>query len=179
MTLGISFGLLAFTTFVYDTLDVCTRLGRYIMQELTGWQGRRGRWAATAITVIVPFFFVVQKVTDATGNPIPAWKLFWPLFGASNQLLAALTLLALTVWLHRTRRAWWIWPVVGLPGAFMYAMSAWALFGFIFRGFGKSWSDPVAWVALLLVALAAMLLVEAVRVFIAARPAPEETAGAA
>ena len=34
-TIGVSFALMAFTTFVYDTLDVCTRLGRYIFQELT------------------------------------------------------------------------------------------------------------------------------------------------
>ena len=34
---------MAFSTFVFDTLDVCTRLGRYILQELLGWQGpRRG-----------------------------------------------------------------------------------------------------------------------------------------
>jgi len=35
---GVAFGLLCFTTFVYDTLDVCTRLGRYIIEELTGWK---------------------------------------------------------------------------------------------------------------------------------------------
>ena len=39
---GMSFALMAFTTFVYDTLDVCTRLGRYILQELTGRHDRRG-----------------------------------------------------------------------------------------------------------------------------------------
>ena len=33
LSFGIVFGLLAFTTFVYDALDVCTRLGRYILQE--------------------------------------------------------------------------------------------------------------------------------------------------
>ena len=41
---------------------------------------------------------------DAAGNPVPAWRTFWSLFGASNQLLAALTLLGITVWLWRTRR---------------------------------------------------------------------------
>src|SRR5260370_7315300 len=41
-SLGVAFGLMAFTTFVYDTLDVCTRLGRYILQELTGIQGPPG-----------------------------------------------------------------------------------------------------------------------------------------
>ncbi|HEX7175823.1 MAG TPA: carbon starvation CstA family protein, partial [Pyrinomonadaceae bacterium] len=37
---AVTFGAMAFSTFVFDTLDVSTRLGRYIMQELTGWRGR-------------------------------------------------------------------------------------------------------------------------------------------
>ena len=53
--LGISFGLMAFTTFVYDTLDVCTRLGRYIVQELTGWHDTKGRWLGTLLTAGTPF----------------------------------------------------------------------------------------------------------------------------
>jgi carbon starvation protein len=179
VALGVSFGLLAFTTFVYDTLDVCTRLGRYILQELTGWQGTLGRWVATAATAMVPLYFVLQKATDAAGKPIPAWKRFWPLFGESNQLLAALTLLAITVWLYRTRRAWWVWPVVGVPSAFMYLMSMWALIGFVKAGFWKPLAelrqapgDIVSWVALLLVGLSLMLLVEAARVLIRARGEP-------
>jgi carbon starvation protein len=40
---GITFGLMAFTTFVYDTLDICTRLGRYIIEELTGWRDTKGK----------------------------------------------------------------------------------------------------------------------------------------
>ncbi len=32
------------------------------------------------------------------------WQKFWTLFGASNQLLAALTLLSITVWLHQARK---------------------------------------------------------------------------
>ena len=34
------FGTMAFSTFVFDTLDVATRLGRYILQELFDWRGR-------------------------------------------------------------------------------------------------------------------------------------------
>src|SRR5690606_29653426 len=100
---AVAFGLMAFTTFVYDTLDVCTRLGRYIIQELTGLHNWAGRWLGTALTAGVPLFFVMRTVVDAQGNPIPAWRTFWFLFGASNQLLAALTLLGVTVWLWRTR----------------------------------------------------------------------------
>src|SRR5579872_2796625 len=80
---GISFGLMAFTTFVYDTLDVCTRLGRYILQELTGLHGAVGRWSATALTAGVPLVFLLWQPADAEGRP--AWRIFWSLFGASNQ----------------------------------------------------------------------------------------------
>lgn len=172
-TFGISFGLMAFTTFVYDTLDVCTRLGRYIIQELTGWKGRLGGTIATAITAGAPLFFLLREpVPDATGKVTPAWRLFWELFGASNQLLAALTLVAVTVWLWRTRRAAWVWLVTGLPAAFMYVMSAWALVRICLkyfvtdRGWQGFWKnlpgDPVPWIAIVLLGLAALMLVEAV-----------------
>jgi hypothetical protein len=69
----------------------------------------------------------------------------------------------------------WIVPVVGLPAAFMYVMSAWALLRFISAGFGP-WTKtmalvdlprgPVPWVALVLIALAAWILVEAMAVLI-------------
>jgi len=175
--LGVSFGLMAFTTFVYDTLDVCTRLGRYIVQELTGWRSRSGRLLATAFTVGVPLLFVMRTVTDQAGNVIPAWRVFWELFGASNQLLAALTLLGITVWLWRTQRARWVLPVTGAPAAWMYVMSTWALLRFIRQGFfDAAWrftvpTSPVPWVALVLVGLAGLMLVEAFRVLYRTRAA--------
>jgi carbon starvation protein len=164
---GITFALMAFTTFVYDTLDVCTRLGRYILQELTGWRGRGGRFFGTALTAGVPLFFLLRHPADAK---VEVWRVFWDLFGASNQLLAALTLLGVTVWLWRTRRAAWVWFVTGLPTAFMYVMSTWALASMTvpkFHAEGGSWilpRDPVPWIGLVLLGLAALMLVEAIRV---------------
>ena len=131
--LTVSFALMAFTTFVYDTLDVCTRLGRYIIQELTGWHDARGRWLGTLLTAGVPAFFVMQTINGVDGKPAPLWRIFWALFGASNQLLAALTLLGVTVWLWRTRGEIWVLFVVGLPTVFMYTMSTWALARMIFQ----------------------------------------------
>jgi carbon starvation protein len=170
LALGIVFGLLAFTTFVYDTLDVCTRLGRYIIQELTGLSGGAGRFIGTAMTAGIPVIFLFTAPLDAAGNPQPVWKVFWSLFGASNQLLAALALLGVTVWLWRTQRAKWVWLVTGVPTVLMYIMSTWALLRFVHSGFIDSdtgafrfaTSSPVPWVALILVALAMMVLIEAV-----------------
>jgi carbon starvation protein len=174
--LGISFGLMAFTTFVYDTLDVCTRLGRYIMQELIGWHGKAGRYVATGLTVAVPVLFVMRTVTDAQGAVIPAWRVFWDLFGASNQLLAALTLLGVTVWLWRTQRSRLALVATALPAAWMYVMSVWALGRMVWVSVAANGvtADPVPWVAALLIGLAVLMLVEAARVF--ARPPVEPTA---
>ncbi len=176
ISFAVSFGLMAFTTFVYDTLDVCTRLGRYIIQELLGWRSRGGRVFASVLTAVVPVPFLLQRSVDPAGNPIPVWRTFWELFGASNQLLAALTLLGVTVWLWRTRRAMWVFFVAGLPTVFMYVMSMWALLRII--GVNLAQADTnlslarrlaslgsVTWVAMLLVALAALMAIEALVVF--------------
>jgi carbon starvation protein len=160
---------MAFTTFVYDTLDVCTRLGRYIIQELTGWHDAKGRWLGTLITGGVPIFFVTQTINGVNGMPVPLWKTFWALFGASNQLLAALTLLGVTVWLWRTRRAIWVLLVAGLPTVWMYSMSTWALVRMISTNIQQIQDpkvQPITYVLLtistLLVILAMAMLVEAV-----------------
>jgi carbon starvation protein len=169
--LVVAFGLMAFTTFVYDTLDICTRLGRYIIQELMGRHDLVGRLVATSLTAGVPLFFVMQTVRNVKGKVVPIWSVFWDLFGASNQLLAALTLLGVTVWLLRTlpaSRRRWVPLVTGLPALWMYVMSLWALL-FLIRG--AFWPTPgqtpvavsAACVACLLVILAALVLLEAVR----------------
>jgi carbon starvation protein len=167
--LTVSFALMAFTTFVYDTLDVCTRLGRYIIQELTGWHDARGRWLGTLLTAGVPAFFVMQTIHGTDGQPAPLWKIFWSLFGASNQLLAALTLLGVTVWLWRTRREIWVLFVVGLPTVFMYTMSTWALGRMIYGYVQQIRTSPsrpqttyiLLGISALLLALALAMLVEA------------------
>lgn len=129
---GISFGLMAFTTFVYDTLDICTRLGRYIIQELTGWKGWFGRIISTVLTGGIPLILMSITLHDAEGKAIPAWKLFWTTFGASNQLLAALALIGITVWLLNTAKNKKAWLATFIPSIFMFLMSSWALIRMFF-----------------------------------------------
>ncbi|HWP30158.1 MAG TPA: carbon starvation CstA family protein [Fimbriimonadales bacterium] len=172
---AVSLMLMAFTTFVYDTLDVCTRLGRYIIQELTGMKGTFGAWLGTGLTVGVPLMFLLsQPSVDAQGKPVQAYMVFWPLFGASNQLLAALTLLGVTVWLWRTRRAKWVWVVTGIPTLFMYVMSGWALVSLCMRMVSAGNYGPVLWVGSLLVLLAIVMMVEAIVAFTSAEKAPPQ-----
>lgn len=162
-----SFALLAFATFIYDTLDVATRLGRYVFQELTGWRGRWGGVAATLATLALPALSISWVVRDAAGNIVPAWKVFWTLFGTSNQLLAALTLVSVTVWLKRTGRPWLI---SALPSAFMIVMTLWSLVLMVrpwaaAAAGGQPSLDWNALIALVLMALAVLVVVEGLRAF--------------
>jgi len=116
---AITFGAMAFSTFVFDTLDVCTRLGRYILQELFGWRTRAGAVMATAITIALPVYFIAVAQEGS-------WVKFWTLFGASNQLLAALTLLSITVWLYKARRRVWF---TLFPMVFVLTITLWSLAG--------------------------------------------------
>jgi carbon starvation protein len=114
---AMTFGAMAFSTFVFDTLDVSTRLSRYIIQELFNWSGKRGAILATAITVALPLLLIVRSGEGA-------YRLFWTLFGTGNQLLAALTLLGITVWLKRSARPTWF---ALFPMLFVMTMTIWSL----------------------------------------------------
>lgn len=115
--LALGFALLAFSTFVYDTLDVCTRLARYIFQELTGWKSRWGAVASAVISLTIAFLFLF--FTKEKG-----YLVAWPIFGASNQLLASLILLAISVWLIRTGKKSYY---TVLPMVFMLIVTIWSL----------------------------------------------------
>jgi carbon starvation protein len=146
---------------------VSTRLGRYIFQELFGVRGRAMAWVATLVTLTLPALFMSATLHDARGNVVPAWRVFWTIFGSSNQLLAGLTLLGLTVWLLRTGRRTAAWAAI-LPMAFMMTMTIWSLVRIIGAwarrlSSGAGAFDPVGPVALVLALLALLLLVEAVR----------------
>ncbi len=177
---AVSFALMAFTTFVYDTLDVCTRLGRYILEELTGWRTRGGRAFAAILTVGAPLPFLLQNNVDSSGATIPVWRVFWELFGASNQLLAALTLIGVTVWLWRTRRSLALLLVTGIPTVIMYVMSTWALLRIIRAEFSLHGltAGAAGWVAVVLVALAGLMLIDSFIVFFIPPPSSRDVAPA-
>ena len=79
MYFAVSFGLLAFSSFVFDTMDVCTRLGRYVMQEMLGVKGLAGGIVATLVTLAAPSLYLwtapvgcVQDVLDDLRHQQPA-----------------------------------------------------------------------------------------------------------
>jgi carbon starvation protein len=94
---AMTFGAMAFSTFVFDTLDVSTRLGRYLVEELTGLNGKTGAILGTVLTIL-PAALILMNTSAGM------WAQFWTLFGAANQLLAALTLLVISVWLYQNKK---------------------------------------------------------------------------
>lgn len=160
-TFGISFGLMAFTTFVYDTLDVCTRLGRYIIEELTGLKNWAGKALGTILTAGVPVCFIFQTMTDANGNAVPAWKIFWNTFGSSNQLLAALALIGVTIWLANAKKGSKVWLAAFIPAVFMFLMSNWGLLLDVYKGWVlKTGHSSVPWISALLILLSVLVAIE-------------------
>jgi carbon starvation protein len=149
---GRNFIALAISAFLLTSLDTATRLGRFIWQELilpgqenpeqakkTGseWRNVLGnRWVATLAVVILAGIMAFSGGASQV----------WPVFGAANQLLAALTLLAITLFLNRTKR-----PVLFamLPFIFMLVISIWALLVLLQQQWGKSTSLVLVSVILL------------------------------
>ncbi|MEW6299993.1 MAG: carbon starvation CstA family protein [Thermodesulfobacteriota bacterium] len=170
LSFAVSFGMLAFATFVFDTIDVTTRLGRYLLQELFGWKTLAGKTLATLLTLCVPAVLLGLTITGPDGKPVPAYLSIWPVFGASNQLLAALSLLGLFVWLVRRERQRWALFLVGFPMAFMMTMTLGALFLTIQKWLAgveagsRSVFDPVGIASVCLTALAIGMIREGVAV---------------
>jgi carbon starvation protein len=149
---------MAFSTFVFDTIDVATRLGRYILQELFSWKSKMGAAVATLLTLSIPVMAIFMAQEGS-------WIEFWTLFGAANQLLAGLTLLCITVWLIRSGRSF-LFTLV--PMAFVLVVTIWALSRIVLdqlkKADGLSVQTINALVAGILIALALYLLAQAVKV---------------
>ena len=101
--LGAEFAMLAISTFLLTTLDTCTRLTRFLIEELFAWRNETSRYLGTLLALVLPAILVFQQFPAADGSLQPAWKAIWPLFGATNQLLAALALLTFVVFLKASK----------------------------------------------------------------------------
>ncbi|MGE3544966.1 MAG: carbon starvation CstA family protein, partial [Kofleriaceae bacterium] len=149
-------GAMALSTFIFDTLDSATRLGRYILQELFDRRDAFTAVVTTLATVGVPLVFLLAANKNS-------FMLFWTLFGTSNQLLAALSLLAITVWLHRIGKPFWFTII---PMVLVFAVTAVSLVlqvGQLFdAAFGSArWINGL--VSVVLLGLALLLVFYAVR----------------
>lgn len=88
---GTALGLLAINTFILTSLDTASRIARYQLQELTNM--KLDRYSATLAGVVLALALIYVKTGD-----VPAHERIWPMFGTSNQLVAALALLGVSLW---------------------------------------------------------------------------------
>ncbi len=103
LSFGTVIGILIVEGFLITTLDSAVRLNRYLFEEL--WRTIFAQppvfmqkfWFNSGLSVVL--MFLLAKTNG--------YKLIWPLFGSTNQLLAALTLIAITVWLHLAGKKNW------------------------------------------------------------------------
>ena len=110
-------------SFAGTTLDTAVRLQRYIVVELAtdfSIRSLRNRWAATSLCVGCAVALAFVSGADGTG----AMRL-WPLFGSANQLLAAMALLMITLYLQSKGGLKWVFA--GLPCLFMVVISNWSI----------------------------------------------------
>lgn len=101
---GAAFIGLVFSSFLLTSTDTAVRLGRYMMEEIVGTPGTSTdndmvelaqRFAVNRYTNAFAIQGILGYILIASGT----WSSLWPLFGGANQTLAALALLAATVWL--------------------------------------------------------------------------------
>jgi carbon starvation protein len=96
LAIGSFFGMVMLNAFVLTTLDTGTRLGRFITTELLGKKVPvlNNRWIASLVVLV---FAAILGGTEG-------YKVIWPVFGASNQLVAALALIVVSSYMVGTKR---------------------------------------------------------------------------
>lgn len=108
-------------SFAGTTIDTATRIQRYVIQELAEdfkIKPLNNKYVATAVAVVTAFL-LAMVAPEGKGALI-----LWPLFGATNQLLAGLALLVISVYLAKSGK-----PIAYsfIPMVFMVVMTGWGM----------------------------------------------------
>ncbi len=116
------FAILFEALFIMTAVDAGTRAGRFMLQDLLGsfhpalkrTESLPANLIATALCVAAWGYFLYQGVVD----PLGGINTLWPLFGVSNQMLAAIALVLGTVVLFKMKRERYAWVTI-VPTAWL------------------------------------------------------------
>ena len=134
-------------SFAATTLDTACRLQRYVIQELASTMGTKknpfklfqNKHAATILAVVLAFSVAATPAPGADWSIQNAGKgglNLWPLFGATNQLLAGLAFLVILFWMRRRKISLWF---ILIPAVFMLLLPGMAMSIELFKDGG--WID--------------------------------------
>ncbi len=171
LRLGITVIAVLVASFAATTLDTATRLQRYVIQELgtsLHIAPLRGKYVATTVAVVTGGAIAMVKGPAGPGS---GGLILWPLFGATNQLLAGLAFLVLVFYLLRRNLP--VWFAV-LPMIAMLVMPAWAMLDQIWRDFWPNRSWLLLSFGSVILLLQAWMIVEALLIWRRARGVLEE-----
>lgn len=144
--------------FAMTTLDSATRLLRFNVEEIG--RSLNQNWLANRYVASI---FAVAGI--AFFGLVPGRDSLWTLFGSTNQLLAGLTLLTISVFLYKLRR-----PIryTIVPMVFMLSLAVWALV-IQLRGFIQDENWALVGVTGIVLAMSGWLAVEALLTFVRGR----------
>jgi carbon starvation protein len=122
--MGITIMAVLVASFAATTLDTATRLQRYVIQELGSTlhiAPLRNKYLATGLAVV---FGGAMAMIPGPKGPGTGGLILWPLFGATNQLLAGLAFMVIVFYLWRRNKPIWF---AFIPMLIMLIMPAWAM----------------------------------------------------
>ncbi|MDQ0163135.1 carbon starvation CstA family protein [Aeribacillus alveayuensis] len=152
--IGTSFVALTVSAFLLTSLDSATRLGRYAVQEFCEERAPKIAKNAHASTFIIVAFAAILALSGT-------WSTVWPIFGAANQMLGALALLAVTAWLAKRKTKT---TFTAIPMVIMFVITLSALIVIMQQNFIKG-NYILVVIAIALFILCIALVIEAWQTF--------------
>ncbi|HWR60300.1 MAG TPA: carbon starvation protein A, partial [Clostridia bacterium] len=155
ISVGSVFVILAFSAFALTSLDTATRIGRYIFQEMTT--------KADGTKTPLSNMYISTTITVGLSALLLSYgyQKIWPIFGSANQLLAGLSLLAVSAWLAKSKKKN---QMTVIPMVFMFAVTLTALFLVAKNNFAGG-SLIIGVLAAVLFLLAIVLIITTIKTF--------------